>query len=294
MRDLGRSPSGTHQHHRLAGVQVGEEVRRAAHLERDHGDQPLFAIDPCAGQGQPFHREGRAFDAHCERLEVLHAVELPWIEATGGDRRAQHDFDDARREPLDLVYHRAQVTVQPGEEGLIRFLRRRLDPGKHCAHDRIALLGATHRLHHVAEVRGMQVAEEAHEAPIRAPVQQDLRRRGLGGMPLGLHRGAGLVASLEILAVESEGDAFLAGEHRVGLRAGSDQYAPRTQLHLFFMGEEENGLGVAVLVDFDADGGQSFREGDAFLERLLDLLVVQRIGGTVDQTSPVGDRHAAP
>jgi len=39
---------------------------------------------------------------------------------------------------------------------------------------------------------------------------------------------------------------------------------------------------MAVLVDIDANGGQAFREGDAFLERLLDLLVVERIGGAVD------------
>jgi len=48
----------------------------------------------------------------------------------------------------------------------------------------------------------VQIAEEAQEASIVVPVQQDLRRGGLRGVPLGLHRRAALIASLEVLAIK--------------------------------------------------------------------------------------------
>ena len=71
-----------------------------------------------------------------------------------------------RREAAHLVHHRAQIAVQAAQE--LRVVQRREADSarKHAADDRISLLRAAHRFHHVAEVRGMQVAEEAHEAPV--------------------------------------------------------------------------------------------------------------------------------
>ncbi len=50
----------------------------------------------------------------------------------------------------------------------------------------------------------------------------------------------------------------------------------------------------AVVVDVDADRRHALGEPDAFLQRLLDLLVVQRVRGAVDQAAAVGDGDAAP
>ena len=57
---------------------------------------------------------------------------------------------------------------------------------------------------------------------------------------------------------------------------------------------EADALRRAVFVDVDRERREALGERDAFLERLLDLLVVERVRGTVDQAPAVGDRHAAP
>ena len=50
----------------------------------------------------------------------------------------------------------------------------------------------------------------------------------------------------------------------------------------------------AVVVHVHRYRRQPFTEGDPFLERLLDLLVIERVGRAVDQPAPVGDGDAAP
>src|SRR2546428_13444559 len=76
----------------------------------------------------------------------------------------------------------------------------------------------------VAEVGGVKVAEEAHEAPVIAPMQKHVGVQRLRRMALRLERLACLVASLEVFSVEREAHPFLSREHRVGLRAGPDQH----------------------------------------------------------------------
>ena len=51
---------------------------------------------------------------------------------------------------------------------------------------------------------------------------------------------------------------------------------------------------MTEFVDLDAGRRQALGEGNSFLERLLHLLVVQGVGGTVDPLAAVGDRRAAP
>src|SRR5207244_5505432 len=93
-----------------------------------------------------------------------------------------------------------------------------------AAHDRVALLGAAHRFHHVAEVGRMQVAEEAHEATVRIAVQQHFRSLRLGGVALGPYGSASLIGGEEVFAVERKAHALLAREHGVWLRAGGNEH----------------------------------------------------------------------
>jgi len=69
----------------------------------------------------------------------------------------------------------------------------------------------------------VKVAEEAHEAPVIAPMQQHVGTQRLRRMALRLERLARLVASLEVFSVEREAHPFLSREHRIRLSTGSDQ-----------------------------------------------------------------------
>ena len=55
--DLGRRAGRAHDDHRLAGLEQGAEVRRAAHLQGDQRQQALVLVDPGAGQRQALHGE---------------------------------------------------------------------------------------------------------------------------------------------------------------------------------------------------------------------------------------------
>ena len=55
-----------------------------------------------------------------------------------------------------------------------------------------------------------------------------------------------------------------------------------------------NALHRAVLVCLDGGGIQAFREHGAFFQGLLHFLVVEGVGGAVDEPAPVGDGNAAP
>ncbi len=90
---------------------------------------------------------------------------------------------------------------------------------------RIALLGAAHRLDHVAEEGRMQIAEEADEAAIRfARAAAPRTSRGLA-LRFGFTGVAVLVARLEVAAVQREMRRVLARQDGVGLRAGRHQNA---------------------------------------------------------------------
>ncbi len=167
-RNFGGRARRPHQHDRLAGLQQHAQIGRAAHLEHDRRDESLLAIDPRAGEREPFHREARAFDAARPRFEILQPIELPGPEAPCGERRTHDDFDDHRRQSLDLVHGRAQLVVELSEEQRIGLGGSRLDLCEHAAHERIALLRRAHRFHDVAEKRRMHVAEIAHAAAVGA------------------------------------------------------------------------------------------------------------------------------
>jgi hypothetical protein len=100
-------------------------------------------------------------------LVVLQAIELAGLEGARGGRRLDSTTSTMVGVSRSTACTRAvSVAVAASRSG-----RGRKSPwscvhaSRGCvAHDRVALLGAAHRLHHVAEERGMQVAEEADEA----------------------------------------------------------------------------------------------------------------------------------
>ena len=307
--DLRGRAGRAHQHHRLARRQPLAEVGGAAHLQHDGGDQPACPVDPGTGERQTLHREARrreagACDPRRMRLEVLQPIELAGLELRGGQRRVHHHLDDVRREPLDAHHAGAQQAVQARGEDLRRLVGGGFALREHPGDHRPALLGRAHRLDHVAEPARMHVAEVRDPALCGRPRHQHARLRGLGALVLGLDRVAVLVERAEIAPVQGEVVRILAREHGVGLRAGGDEDAARGQ-HGLALGEPA-AVGVAVLarerdrshgascVDVDAPRIEAFCEADAFLERFLHLLMVQRVRGCVEQPLAVGEGHAAP
>jgi len=129
----------------------------------------------------------------------------------------------------------------------------------------------------------MQVAQKTHESSVIAPGQQHLRRAGLGAS-LRFDRIAGLVAGLEIAAVEYEVARVLPREDRIGLRAGGDQHGARGQGDVEFFSAalqarparfHRQSAGVAELVEDDRGRREVLGEADPFLQCLLDFFVVQ-------------------
>ena len=297
-------PGGAHQDHRFAGLEVGAQVSRPAHLEHDGGEQALVLVDPRAGHRQAFHGQRRAAGPRGEGFEILQPVELPGLEAARGERRVQDHFDDGWREPLHFVDNWPQVGIDPAEERL-RVERRGWGAlRQHAAHHRVTLLRTAHGLDDVAEEGRVQVAEEADEASVAVTVQQHVRALGLGDRAFGLHRSAGFVARLEILAVQLEMRGIFSGEYGVRLRARRDQQGaggkfdcaglgPLAVCPHFLDGEMHRPC-VAVFVHVDPGGRQAFREGDAFLQRLFHFFMVERVRGAVHEPAAVGERDAAP
>ena len=159
--NLGRRAGGPHHHHRISGPEQHAQVRGAPHLEGDQRDQPARGVHPGARQRDALHQHARPVDLAREHLEVLQAIELAGPEAPRGGRRLDHDLDDQRRQTCHLLHRRPQILVHPPDELRVAQVRRRPDPREHTGDHRIALLGAAQRLDHVAEVRGMHVAEVA-------------------------------------------------------------------------------------------------------------------------------------
>ena len=96
----------------------------------------------------------------------------------------------------------------------------------------------------------------------------------------------------------------LAGEHGVRLRAGRHQNRPRwqgclaTRFPAPVLGAGLNGDthagGMTEAVELDRERCEALGEAHALLQRLLHLLVVQRVRGAVDEALAVGDGGAAP
>ena len=155
-----------HQNHRLTRLQHETQVAGTAHLQHDRRYQAAFAIHPCASKRQAFHAQTRAFNFWRGRFKILQTVELARLKAPRGQRRAHHDFDNHRRQPLHLVYCRAQLIVKARKECCIAHSRSRRHTFQHFTHDRMTLLRAADGFHHVAEKRRMHVAEVAHAAAV--------------------------------------------------------------------------------------------------------------------------------
>jgi len=88
------------------------------------------------------------------------AEELSRLEVARGDRRAHDDFDDGRREAVDLV-HAGDETIVEGANELVPLRLIAAIEGAEELHDVwIAELRGGHRLDHVAGVLRMVVAVE--------------------------------------------------------------------------------------------------------------------------------------
>src|SRR5262249_22491033 len=109
------------------------------------------------------------------------------------------------------------------------------------------------------------------------------------------HRASARIDSGEVLAVEAEMGPVLARQHGVGSRAGRDQNGPRRKLRDAAVGalQADRG-GMTRLVDMDLRRRQALGEANAFLKRLLDLLVVQGVARRIDEPAAIGDGYAAP
>ena len=111
-------------------------------------------------------------------------------------------------------------------------------------------------------------------------------------------------------AVERDVFRVLARQHRVRLRPGGNQDRARRQHDLLAgmlvrlrpvsadLGRRVPGhfqrRRVPEGIDLDLDRGQHLGKADAFLHRLRDFLVIERVARRVDQAATIGDRHAAP
>ena len=122
-RDRRRRAGGAHHDHGLARLQGGDELRRGAHLQHDQREKPCVAIDPRAGQSQPFHLQPRAVDERRQAFEILQPVELAGLESARRGRRPHHDLDDGRRETIHFVDARQELLVEMAEQRIPRRLR---------------------------------------------------------------------------------------------------------------------------------------------------------------------------
>ena len=115
-RDLRWSAGWSHHHHRLAGLEMRAESRRAAHLQNDEGQQAALFVGPGAGQRDALHAQTGAVNLFRIALEVLQPEKLSRLELARGVRRAHHDFHDGRREAIHLVDARDERVVEHGHQ----------------------------------------------------------------------------------------------------------------------------------------------------------------------------------
>ena len=212
-------------------------------------------------------------------------------------------LDDSRRQAVHLADGGAQFPVHErdqldGRDG--GGLAARHHPADHG----IALLGRGHGLHHVAGIRGVEIAEEGNGAAVVFDRRQYPHMVGLGAA-LGPDRIAVLVQGHEKLAVNGEVFGFFAGQHGVGLGAGGDQDRARGQGHGLpgvldaaavghLHAGQAQGHGMAVLVELHVHRGQALGEADALLHGLAHLFVVEPIGRAVHHPAAVDHGGAAP
>ncbi len=164
----------THEHDRLARLQQGAKIGRAAHFEHDRRQQSAFAVDRTrrSAPGPPSRGGCRRRCARASRSSAAGRT------ARAG-RRARPSARAPRPRRWSGVSRLTACTVgrsssfRRADQRLRRDRGRRM-PRQHAADHRIALLGARHRLDDVAGEGGVQVAEEADGAPVGLHVHQDM------------------------------------------------------------------------------------------------------------------------
>ena len=185
------------------GVEIGAQIGRAAHLEHDRRHQARrLSRRPAPVSARPSigsRVAGSSPPRAGQGLEVLQAVELARLEPARRGGRLDDHFDDRRRQAPDLCTVGAPVAIRAGRGTPHRC--RRL-PGGFCAQhprdDRETLLGRAQRLHDVAEVRRVQVAEDTRRSGRRRTRHQHLGAlRACCSARFGLDRLAVLVARRE-------------------------------------------------------------------------------------------------
>ena len=203
-RHLGRRAGRAHDHHRLARLEAHAEARAAAHLQDDQRQQPVWLVDPGAGERQPLHEEPRARAAgHLgQRFVVLQAEELPRLEVAGGGGRAHHHLDDGRvrRSTRD---HRGAPARRRGARRTRSRPRRApaapaasslaISSANSASTCGAAVLGRGHRAHHRPGVTRVVVAVVADRVPVPEVAGEEadaaagvLQRQGAVGAAHGL------------------------------------------------------------------------------------------------------------
>ena len=87
----------------------------------------------------------------------------------------------------------------------------------------------------------------------------------------------------------------LAGQHRIGPRARRHQHGAGRQSGGAAVGPlQADRRGMARLIHLDLRRRQPLGEADAFLEGLLDLLVIEGVARRIDHAPAIGDGDAAP
>jgi hypothetical protein len=87
-------------------------------------------------------------------LEVLQPVELPGLKLHRRQGRADHHFDDGRRQARDFMDGGIQLVRSCLKKSSLFLALFGAVFARTLGNDRVTLFGAAHGLHHVAEVGG--------------------------------------------------------------------------------------------------------------------------------------------
>ena len=314
--DLGRRARRPHDDDRIAGPERADETRGDADLQGDHREEPLFAIDPGAREGEAFHREGRALQPVRVPLVVLETEELPRLEPVSLEWSFDRHFDDLRRQAFHLHDPRPEAGLERVEQVRKRRVARGLVLGVETggllleeADDIVVpVAGRRHRADDVPRVHRVVVAVVGDELPVLRVRSEDGRLRRVVGHRLDpprspfVHETMPLEELLLTVHRERSGELLLVDDVR--RRSRGDETGPRGEredlarspelsVHVF-LPLERHLLEGPVPVGERLHGVHVLDEDDAFFEALDDLLVVQAVGGRLGHRPAVEDPDAAP